>query len=100
MTALASEVDVAGKHVAALTSKLKAIQDDLEARIQDNLAKAKEIIRTQLDAARRIDEKQIAARSLGAARGRTNGVGIYDRDYYRQERPGFSSACRTARSLP
>ena len=32
------------------------------------------------------------ARWRRPARGRTNGVGIYDRDYYRQERSGFSLA--------
>ena len=77
--------DKAAEHLAALQQRLKAIQADLEARINDNLATARKIIRTQLDAARRIDERF----AKGVA-GRTNGVGIYDRDYYRQERPGFS----------
>ncbi len=49
--------DKAAEHLAALQQRLKAIQADLEARINDNLATARKIIRTQLDAARRIDER-------------------------------------------
>jgi uncharacterized coiled-coil protein SlyX len=49
--------DKATEHLHALQGRLKAIEADLEARIQHNLATAREIIRTQLEAARRIDDR-------------------------------------------
>ena len=51
------EVEAATKHLAALTKKLKAVEDDVARTITENVALAKAIVRTQLDAARRIDER-------------------------------------------
>jgi hypothetical protein len=56
-TAVAREVEVVRQHLAALQEKLTALVYDVKRRLEANVALAKEIVREQLDAARRIDER-------------------------------------------
>ncbi len=58
----------AAYHLSALRQKLAAIEADVVRVLEDNLNKAKEIADSQLEAARRVDERTrtIARRGLGA----------------------------------
>ena len=119
------------KYLGVMKPKVQAIQQIVKEKIQENLKLAGEIAKLQLEAAKRIDERnarrhahrggspeEIAfvdgtrrvpsgicgtrrvpptifwnPRHTACAaddRAEANGVGIYDRDYYRQERSGFS----------
>jgi hypothetical protein len=51
------EVKVVDQQQTALKGKLKVIEDDVRYKLDQNLTIAKEVVRLQLEAARRIDQR-------------------------------------------
>ncbi len=68
LAAVKREADAVSVHLAAVKRKLAAIEEDVVGKIAANLALAREIAKTQLDVARRIDDRtrSIARRAPGA----------------------------------
>ena len=80
--------DAVAAHLDNLQKKIAEAKAAITELIKNNKAMAGQIAKIQLDATRRMMSAPAPWRNLPT--GKNKGVGIYDRDYYRRNQPGFS----------